>query len=44
MLYRAMAYDPLASAVLSPAEIRQTTNELFAQYKDYLPQFKTHKA
>jgi hypothetical protein len=25
------------------AEIRQMTNELFAQHKDYLPQFKFHK-
>ena len=43
MVYRAIAHDPLTSAVLSLAEIRQMTNELFAQHKDYLPQFKTHK-
>lgn len=42
MVYRAIAHDPLTSAVLSLAEIRQMTNELFAQHKDYLPQFKTH--
>jgi alpha-galactosidase len=42
-IYRAIAHDPLTSAVLSLAEIRQMTNELFAQHKDYLPQFKTHK-
>ncbi len=42
MIYRAIAHDPLTSAVLSLAEIRQMTNELFAQHKDYLPQFKTH--
>ncbi len=41
-IYRAICHDPLTSAVLSLAEIRQMTNELFAQHKDYLPQFKTH--
>lgn len=40
MVYRAIAHDPLTAAVLSLAEIRQMTNELFAQHKDYLPQFK----
>jgi alpha-galactosidase len=43
MVYRAIAHDPLTAAVLSLAEIRQMTNELFAQHKDYLPQFKVHK-
>jgi alpha-galactosidase len=43
-IYRAIAHDPLTSAVLSLAEIRQMTNELFAQHKDYLPQFKHHTA
>jgi alpha-galactosidase len=42
MVYRAICHDPLTSAVLSLAEIRQMTNELFAQHKDYLPQFKHH--
>ncbi len=42
-IYRAIAHDPLTSAVLSLAEIRQMTNELFAQHKDYLPMFKVHK-
>ena len=42
-IYRAIAHDPLTSAVLSLAEIRDMTNELFAQHKDYLPQFKHHK-
>ncbi|HPH95880.1 MAG TPA: alpha-galactosidase [Anaerolineaceae bacterium] len=41
-IFRAIAHDPLTSAVLSLAEIRQMTNELFAQHKDYLPQFKIH--
>ncbi len=39
-IYRAIAHDPLTSAVLSLAAIRQMTNELFAQHKDDLPQFK----
>ena len=42
MVYRAICHDPLTAAVLSLAEIRQMTNELFAQHKDYLPQFKHH--
>lgn len=42
MIYRAICHDPLTAAVLSLAEIRQMTNELFAQHKDYLPQFKYH--
>jgi alpha-galactosidase len=42
-VYRAICHDPLTSAVLSLAEIRQMVNELFAQHKDYLPQFKIHK-
>jgi hypothetical protein len=28
--------------MLSLAEIREMTNELFAQHKDYLPQFEHH--
>jgi len=43
MVYRAICHDPLTAAVLSLAEIRQMTNELFAQHKDYLPQFKNFK-
>jgi len=43
MVYRAICHDPLTASVLSLAEIKQMTNELFAQHKDYLPQFKTHK-
>lgn len=41
-IYRAICHDPLTSAVLSLSEIRQMTNELFAQHKNYLPQFKHH--
>jgi alpha-galactosidase len=44
MVYHAICHDPLTAAVLSLAEIKQMTNELFEQHKDYLPQFKTHKA
>jgi alpha-galactosidase len=40
MVYRAICHDPLTASVLSLAEIRQMTNELFFRHKDYLPQFK----
>ncbi len=43
MVYRAICHDPLTASVLSLAEIRQMTNELLLQHKDYLPQFKAHK-
>ena len=43
MVYRAICHDPLTASVLSLAEIRQMTNELFACHQDYLPQFKIHK-
>jgi alpha-galactosidase len=43
MVYRAICHDPLTASVLSLAEIRQMVNELFAQHKDYLPQFKHFK-
>jgi len=43
MVYRAICHDPLTASVLSLAEIKQMTNELFARHKDYLPQFKVHK-
>lgn len=42
-IYRAIAHDPLTMSMLSLAEIRQMTNELFAQHKEYLPEFKIHK-
>jgi alpha-galactosidase len=42
-VYHAIAYDPLTAAVLSLAEIKEMTNELFAQNMEYLPQFKIHK-
>jgi alpha-galactosidase len=40
LVFQAIAYDPLTSAVLSLAEIEQMVNQMFAQNKDYLPQFK----
>ena len=43
MVYRAICHDPLTAAVCSLAEIRQMTNELLAQHKDHLPQFKVHR-
>jgi len=43
MVYRAICHDPLTAAVLSLAEIREMTNELFAVHKEYLPQFRIHK-
>lgn len=39
-IYRAICHDPLTAAVLSLAEIRQMTDELFLQNQAYLPQFK----
>ena len=43
MVYRAICHDPLTASVLSLAEIKLMVNEMFAQNKDYLPQFKIHK-
>ncbi len=43
MIYRAICHDPLTAAVLSLAEIKDMTNELFAQHKEFLPQFKYHQ-
>jgi alpha-galactosidase len=43
MVYRAICHDPLTAAVLSLAEIRQMTNDLFAQHENCLPQFKIHR-
>jgi alpha-galactosidase len=43
LVYRAICHDPLTAAVLSLREIKDMTNELFAQHKDFLPQFKTYQ-
>jgi len=40
LVLHACVYDPLSSAVLSLAEIRQMVNQMFAQNQAYLPQFK----
>jgi alpha-galactosidase len=42
-IYHAICMDPLSAAVLSLAEIREMTNELFACHQQYLPEFKIHK-
>jgi alpha-galactosidase len=43
MVYRAICHDPLTASVLSLAEIKAMTNELFARHAPYLPQFKVHQ-
>ncbi len=40
MIYRAICYDPLTSAVLSLREIRDMVDEMFEKNKDWMPQFK----
>ena len=40
MIYQAIAHDPLTSAKLSLAEIRQMVREMFKKNKKYLAQFK----
>jgi len=40
LVFQAIAYDPLTSAVLSLGEIKKMVNQMFQQNKDYLPQFK----
>jgi len=40
MIFHAIAYDPLTSAVLSLAEIKQMVDEMFEANKDWLPTFK----
>ncbi len=42
-VFHAICYDPLTSAVLSLAEIREMVNEMFEVNRDYLPQFKHFK-
>jgi alpha-galactosidase len=44
MVFHAIAHDPLTASVLSLAEIRQMTNEMFEKHRKYLPQFKHIKA
>ncbi len=40
MVYQAICFDPLTSAVCSLREIRAMVDEMFAANADYLPQFK----
>lgn len=40
MIYQAICYDPLTSAVLSLKEIRDMVDEMFKQNEEWLPQFK----
>ena len=40
MIYQAICYDPLTSAVLSLREIRAMVDEMFKQNEEWLPQFK----
>jgi alpha-galactosidase len=40
-VFHAVALDPLTSAVLSLEEIHNMVEELFAQNRDWLPQFRT---
>jgi alpha-galactosidase len=44
LVYQAVCHDPLTAAVLSLAEIRSMVNEMLAQNRDYLPQFKRFEA
>ncbi len=41
LVFQAICYDPLTSAVLSLAEIRQMVNQMFEKNKDYLGYFKS---
>jgi alpha-galactosidase len=41
LVFQAICYDPLTSAVLSLAEIRQMVNQMFEQNKEYLAYFKS---
>jgi alpha-galactosidase len=43
LVYQAICFDPLTSAVLSLAEIEKMVNQMLKQNKPYLPQFKRFK-
>ena len=43
LVYQAICYDPLTSAVLSLAEIEKMVNQMLKQNKPYLTQFKRFK-
>jgi alpha-galactosidase len=40
LVFQAIANDPLTASMLSLAEIREMVNKMFAQNREYLPQFK----
>lgn len=42
-IFHAIAFDPLTSAVLSLAEIKQMVDEMFEANRNWLPQFKHFK-
>ncbi len=41
LIFQAICYDPLTSAVLSLAEIRKMVNQMFEKNRDYLGYFKS---
>jgi len=43
MIFHAICFDPLTSAVLSLSEIQSMVDEMFQANKDWLPQFKNLK-
>ncbi len=40
LVYQAICFDPLTSAVLSLKEIKTMTDEMFTQFEEWLPQFQ----
>ena len=44
MIFQAVMFDPLTSAVLSLAETRAMVNEMFEANRDYLGYFNSLKA
>lgn len=44
LVFHSIAYDPLTAAVLSLAEIKEMTNEMLEQNREYLPGFKHFRA
>lgn len=43
LIFQAIAHDPLTSAVLSLAEIREMVNEMFAINREHLPTFRHYE-
>jgi alpha-galactosidase len=40
LVYQAIVHDPLTAAMLPLSEIKSMVNEMFAQNREYLPQFQ----